>query len=49
MNHSRPRYGKHGCFEAAPDTVYEPIELQGLAHPGLLDSQWKWMTKQGVD
>jgi len=29
--------------------VYEPIELQGLAHPGLLDSQWKWMAKEDVD
>jgi microsomal dipeptidase-like Zn-dependent dipeptidase len=33
VNHSRPRYGKKGCFEAEPGTVYEPIELQGLAHP----------------
>ncbi len=49
VNHSRPRYGKEGCFEAAPDTVYEAIELQGLAHPGLLDSQWKWMAKEDVD
>ncbi len=31
---SRQLYGKEGCFKAAPDTVYEPIELQGLAHPG---------------
>lgn len=49
VNHSRPRYGKDGCFEAAPDTVYEDIELQGLAHPGLLASQWSWMAKEGVD
>lgn len=49
VNHSRPRYGKEGCFEAEPDTVYEAIELQGLAHPGLLESQWKWMAKEGVD
>ncbi len=49
LNHSRPRYGKGGCFEAAPDAVYEPIELQGLAHPGLLESQWKWMAKEEVD
>ena len=49
LNHSRPRYGKEGCFEAAPDTVYEPIELHGLAHPGLLESQWKWMAKEDVD
>ena len=49
LNHSRPRYGKKGCFKAVSGTVYEPIELQGLAHPGLLDSQWKWMAKEGVD
>jgi len=49
LNHSRPRYGKGGCFKASPDSVYEPIELQGLAHPGLLESQWKWMAKEDVD
>lgn len=49
VNHSRPRYGKKGCFEVVPGTVYEPIELQGLAHPGLLESQWKWMAKEDVD
>ena len=49
LNHSRPRYGKNGCFEAAPDSVYEPIELQGLAHPGLVESQWKWMAKEDVE
>ena len=49
VNHSRPRYGKEGCFETAPDAYYEPIELQGLAHPGLLESQWKWMAKENVD
>ena len=49
VNHSRPKYGKKGCFEASPDSVYEPIELQGLAHPGLLESQWRWMKKEGVD
>ncbi|HZV70667.1 MAG TPA: membrane dipeptidase [Saprospiraceae bacterium] len=49
LNHSRPRYGKKGCYEAEPGTVYEPIELQGLAHPGLLESQWKWMEKEEVD
>ena len=49
VNHSRPRYGKKGCFKAAPDVVYESIELQGLAHPGLLESQWNWMEKEDVD
>jgi len=49
VNHSRPRYGKKGCFKIQPDSTYEAIELKGLAHPGLLESQWKWMTKEGVD
>ncbi|MBK9981972.1 MAG: membrane dipeptidase [Saprospiraceae bacterium] len=49
LNHSRPRYGKKGCKEVAPGTVYEPIELKGLAHPGLMESQWKWMAKEHVD
>jgi len=49
VNHSRPRYGKKGCYKTAPDTVYEPIELKGLAHPGMLESQWKWMAKEAVD
>ena len=49
LNHSRPRYGKKGCFDPSPNVVYEPIELQGLAHPGLLESQWEWMEKRGVD
>lgn len=49
VNHNCPRYGKEGCFEGAPDVVYEAIELQGLAHPDLLESQWKWMAKEGVD
>jgi microsomal dipeptidase-like Zn-dependent dipeptidase len=49
VNHSQPRYGKKGCFKASPNTVYEPIELQGLAHPGLLESQWNWMEKEDVD
>lgn len=49
LNHSRPRYGRKGCFEDSPGSLYEPIELQGLAHPGLLQSQWKWMAEEGVD
>lgn len=49
LNHSRPRYGKQGCFEIALDAEYEPIELQGLAHPGLLESQWQWMANEDVD
>lgn len=49
LNHSRPRYGKKGCFDKQPGVAYEPIELQGLAHPGLLESQWNWMEKEDVD
>lgn len=49
VNHSRPRYGKKGCFTPDPMKTYEPIELQGLAHPGLLASQWRWMEHQEVD
>jgi hypothetical protein len=49
LNHSRPRYGKKGCFETSKDVAYEPIEIQGLAHPGLLESQWRWMEKKDVD
>ena len=49
LNHSRPRYGEDGCYKIIPDSIKEPIETQGLAHPGLLDSQWKVMEKEGVD
>lgn len=49
LNHSRPRFGKDGCFEAHPDSTYEAIELVGMPHPGLMASQWSWMEKQGVD
>jgi len=49
LNHSRPKYGKDGCYEAVKDSVYEEIELQGLVHPGLLASQWRSMEKQGAD
>ena len=49
LNHSRPRYGKEGCWEAHPDSTYEAIELEGMPHPGLLESQWRWLEKEGVD
>ena len=49
LNHSRPRYGTEGCYATVPDSVTEPIETQGLAHPGLLESQWKVMEQEGVD
>lgn len=49
LNHSRPRYGVEGCYPTKPDSITEPIETLGLAHPGLVDSQWKVMEKEGVD
>ncbi len=48
-NHHRPRYGKEGCYEIVPGVTYEDIELQGMCHPGHLDSHWKLMIKEGVD
>lgn len=47
--HHHPRYGDDGCFEAHPDSTYEDIELLGLAHPGLLESHWRLLEKEGVD
>jgi len=49
LNHSRPRYGENGCYKNIPDSITEPLETQGLAHPGLLESQWNIMEKEGVD
>lgn len=49
LNHSRPRYGEEGCYPTVPDSITEPIETKGLAHPGLLGSQWNVMEQEGVD
>ena len=49
LDHSRPKYGKKGCFKIDTSKTYEDIELQGLAHPGLLESQWRLLEHQGVD
>lgn len=49
LNHSRPRVGKKGCYPIDSTKQYEPIELKGLAHPGLLESQWRLLAKEGVD
>jgi microsomal dipeptidase-like Zn-dependent dipeptidase len=49
LNHHHGRYGKDGCYEAHPDSTYEAIEIQGLAHPGLLESHWRLLEKEGVD
>lgn len=49
INHHRPRYGKDGCDEIVPGVEYEEIELVGMPHPGLMESHWKLMKKEGVD
>ena len=49
LDHHRPRYGKEGCFEADPNGDYEAIELEGMPHPGLLESHWTLLEKEGVD
>lgn len=49
VNHSIPRVGKKGCYEIDPKKEYEAIELIGMPHPGLLESQWNYMQKRGVD
>lgn len=49
LNHSRPRVGKKGCYPIDTTKTYEAIELEGLAHPGLLASQWRLLEKEGVD
>lgn len=49
LNHSRPRYGENGCIKVVPDSITEPIETLGLAHPGLMESQWNVMENEGVD
>jgi len=48
-NHSRPRVGKKGCYELDKNKSYEDVEIQGLAHPGLLASHWRFVEKQGID
>lgn len=49
LSHSRPRAGKEGCYPIDSTKNYEAIELEGLAHPGLLPSQWRLLEKEGVD
>ena len=49
LNHSKPRYGKNGCYQLAEDVTYDEIELVGLAHPGLLLQHWQLLEKEGVD
>jgi microsomal dipeptidase-like Zn-dependent dipeptidase len=49
LNHHRPRYGEEGCFEMEEGKTYEAIETEGMAHPGLLESHWNLLRKEGVD
>ncbi len=49
LNHHRPRYGKKGCYPIEEGKDYEAIELIGLAHPGLMESHWQLLEKEGVD
>lgn len=49
LNHSRPRYGEEGCFPIQPGVEYESADTIGLAHPGLLESYWRTLEKEGVD
>ena len=49
VNHSRPRYGKDGCYELKTNIAYEQIEIAGLAHPGLMMDYWNLLEEEGVD
>lgn len=49
VNHHRPRYGEDGCLEVEPGKAYEAVELEGMAHPGLLESHWQLMEQEGAD
>ncbi|MFT4524960.1 MAG: microsomal dipeptidase-like Zn-dependent dipeptidase [Bacteroidia bacterium] len=49
LNHHRPRYGEEGCFRIERDTVYNPVDIQGLAHAGLIQDNWDLMESEGVD
>lgn len=49
LDHSRPKYGKEACHEMEAGKVYEKIEIDGMPHPGYLESQWDYLEKEGVD
>lgn len=49
LNHSKPRYGKKGCYPMASDTTYSIIDSIGLAHPGLMPDYWKLLENEGAD
>lgn len=48
-SHARPRVGPDGCYPMEPGKEYNPIEVQGLAHPGLLADHWQYLEDEGVD
>lgn len=49
LNHSRPRFGKEGCYPIPGNTTLNEIETKGLAHPGLLDEYWKTLEAEGMN
>jgi microsomal dipeptidase-like Zn-dependent dipeptidase len=49
LNHSRPRYGKDGCYPMKADSIYSELEIKGLAHPGLMPAYWETLKSEGVD
>lgn len=49
LNHSRPRYGKKGCWPSPARMKMPEIETKGLAHPGLLAAYWETLEKEGMN
>jgi microsomal dipeptidase-like Zn-dependent dipeptidase len=47
-NHSRPRYGRKGCYPMLSRGLLE-VEIKGLAHPGLLSQYWAILKKEGMN
>jgi hypothetical protein len=36
LNHHRARFGEEGCFPIKKDTVYNPVDIKGLADAELI-------------
>jgi hypothetical protein len=49
LNHSRPRYGKDGCYKLVKDSTYSALETKGLAHPGMMPEYWEQLETEAVD
>ena len=49
VNHSKPRFGKQGCYPIKEGQIYEDIDIKGMANPSMLASQWRVLEKEGVD